>query len=254
MLLENGNIKYNKIERDKDSYKIVEQTLAKINRYLPILNKGYVEIEDILGHDFIPVQTQRISYNLDLKNNFERDYGLLKKLLKLKHLVPFEHVVLRFKLKIPIFVQRQLVKYRISSWSELSSRYTLSQKSDYYIPTRNRLELLEKEENESVDLIKKFNNFYQHIDSIYSRLVEEEKLPYELQRIIQPVQKYTTVYWTLNLRELFHMLEQRLDQHQQYETREVQKQIYFLSNKVLPLNMELFKISHSTFFDKEMHL
>jgi len=49
-------------------------------------------------------------------------------------MTPFEHVYLTFYLKVPIFVLRHLVKYRLTTINELSGRYTDKGKKDYYIP------------------------------------------------------------------------------------------------------------------------
>lgn len=53
------------------------------------------------------------------------------------HLVPLEHNILTFHLEVPIFVSRQIVKYRHSSISEESGRYR-EMEGVFYVPGSER--------------------------------------------------------------------------------------------------------------------
>lgn len=176
---------------------------------------------DHMGNDFTPIKQARLSYNRDLTTP-EEDCKLLEHLLKLKHMVPFEHISLTFEINVPVFVQRQLVKYRMSSWSEVSRRYTKYETDDgFFIPDVSNL----KNGNEIESTI---SDIYDKIISAYNKLIELG-VKKEDQRIVLPVSYFTKILWTMNMREFIHILDQRLDNHQQHETRE---QVQMMLNEV----------------------
>ncbi len=168
---------------------------------------------DCMGNDFTPVKQARISYNKELGEQ-SKDLELLEKLLKLKHMVPFEHITLTFDVTMPVFVQRQLVKYRLSSWSEVSRRYTRYNKDDsFFIP-----DFTNYQNGKEIETI--MSDIYDKIILAYDKLIELG-LKKEDQRMVLPVSYFTQVIWTMNMREFIHIMDQRLDNHQQWETREI---------------------------------
>lgn len=166
-----------------------------------------------MGNDFTPVKQARISYNKELGEQ-SKDLELLEKLLKLKHMVPFEHITLTFDVTMPVFVQRQLVKYRLSSWSEVSRRYTRYNKDDsFFIP-----DFTNYQNGKEIETI--MSDIYDKIILAYDKLIELG-LKKEDQRMVLPVSYFTQVIWTMNMREFIHIMDQRLDNHQQWETRKI---------------------------------
>ena len=168
---------------------------------------------DCMGNDFTPIKQARISYNKDLEEQ-SKDLELLERLLNLKHMVPFEHITLTFDVTMPVFVQRQLVKYRLSSWSEVSRRYTRYDKDDsFFMP-----DFTNYQNGKEIEII--MSEIYDKIISAYDKLIELG-LKKEDQRMVLPVSYFTQVIWTMNMREFIHIMDQRLDNHQQWETREI---------------------------------
>lgn len=226
------------VDEDTNEYELLPLMLGTLKR--DYLDKGFVEIISNSGYDFTPVERQRISYNHDKNKTYKQDFSLLNRLQRDKHLSPFEHIYFTFKLKIPIFVQRHIVRYRISSINEISGRYTDGNKDEFYIPDNFRFDLskkITKEQRE--EQFKILFETYKTIEDNYKKLLELG-LPKELQRIIQPVGQYTTFYWTLNMREFFNVCNQRLTSHTQYETMILVKKIYEILQEIYPLVIESY--------------
>lgn len=204
------------------------------------LDKGFVELIQNSGYDFTPVERQRISYNNDKNKTFNKDLKLLNTLQKNGHMTPFEHIYFTFKVKVPIFVQRHIVKYRVSTINEISGRYTNDNKKEFYIPGEFRLELNKKlNKEQQLEQINIITETYTTIENNYNRLMELG-VTKELQRVIQPVGQYTTFYWTLNMREFFHVCSQRLTKHAQMETSLLVQTMYKILYQIYPLNLNQF--------------
>jgi thymidylate synthase (FAD) len=211
------------------------------------LNDGIslVILEDTWGSEGRICDTARLSASDRRVEGQEldvRDKSLLKNLLFGSHGTPFETLYFRWRLRMPIFVARQLVKHRMSSWNEMSRRYR-GKPSPFFIPKEDFLMVEGFPILDKKDLIQYETalNSVQHIreellKSSYGRIEkarEEGTIPpdtkdgrdpwraraRELVRGIQPVSEYTEVIWTLNFRSLMNILFLRTDQHTQQETR-----------------------------------
>ena len=70
-----------------------------------------VELLDYMGNDESVAQTARVSYLKEASNyTEEQNTKLIKYLAKHNHWSPFSHCILRFRLTVPIYVERQLIK------------------------------------------------------------------------------------------------------------------------------------------------
>lgn len=79
--------------------------------YFPVLDHGFVALVDYMGDDAAIVQAARCSYGAGTKQLSE-DRDLIRYLMRHKHTTPFEMVELKFHVKLPIFVARQLIRHR----------------------------------------------------------------------------------------------------------------------------------------------
>ncbi len=208
--------------------------------------ESLVILEDTWGNEGRICDTARLSASdrrVEGQELDERDKNLLKQLLFGSHGTPFETLYFRWGLRMPIFVARQFVKHRMSSWNEMSRRYR-GKPTPYYTPTKDLLEVDGFPIFSKQDLIQYETalNSIQHIrenllESAYGRIEKARKegtLPpdtkdgrdpwraraRELVRGIQPVSEYTEVIWTLNFRSLMNILFLRTDVHAQHETRQ----------------------------------
>jgi thymidylate synthase (FAD) len=209
-------------------------------------NFGFIELEDTWGDETTIINTARISSTnkrLESLAEFsERDRNLLYHLLKHNHGTPFETVYFRYRFIAPIFVMRQWVKHRVSSWNEFSMRYR-KPISVAYIPdhdacTVDGFEVLDGTQlKEYADMMQ---NLFEWYEAQYQKACERidkarkdgqipEKSggrdPYrgrarELLRNITPVAAYSDVYWTVNFRSLMNFFNLRRKPDAQYEIRQ----------------------------------
>jgi thymidylate synthase (FAD) len=189
---------------------------------IDVLDKGFVELVDRMGDDYSAVQAARVSYGKGLTSK-DRDDRLIRYLMEHGHHSPFEHIVFKFHLKLPIFVMRQLVRHRIASINERSGRYT-EFSDEWYLPDSIRTPDGENKQG-SVECADKaitqkaiaiIGEAYKNAFVAYSRLIEMG-VAKEMARIVLPTSMYTEAYWTINGRSIMNFLNQRADSHAQPE-------------------------------------
>jgi thymidylate synthase (FAD) len=94
-------------------------------------------IEDAIGfdaHDIDPAQCARMSFEqMDTNRTYEQDMKLNEYLLVNEHTSPFEMISVWVEVKVPIFIDRQMVRHRTWSRNESSGRYIVLP-ADWYIP------------------------------------------------------------------------------------------------------------------------
>lgn len=83
----------------------------QIGKVYPVQNGGFVVLVDVMGNDSSIVQAARVSYGAGTKS-VRDDHGLINYLMKMKHSSPFEQCDMKFLMRLPIFVARQLVRHR----------------------------------------------------------------------------------------------------------------------------------------------
>ena len=84
---------------------------------------GFVRLLEVMGDDEEVVNAARISYGKGTKK-FSETRNLIRYLMRHKHTSPFEMCEVKFHLKLPIFVMRQLVRHRTANINEYSGRYS----------------------------------------------------------------------------------------------------------------------------------
>lgn len=190
-----------------------------------VLDHGIVSLIDTMGTDLSIVNAAKASLDRVSHTYGSAEAAILRKLLKEEHGVPVEHTALTFKLRLPIFVARQFVKHRMSSWSEHSARYS-EMDMLFYTPTTPRKQvgkamsytyedLDEGSADKFVEALAVANN---HAFNAYRRALSLD-VAKEHARLVLPMNLYTTVVWTMNLRGLFNFLHLRNDPHAQSEAQ-----------------------------------
>lgn len=197
---------------------------------------GYVRYDEHLGSD------QKIAEIAGISREKVPEPELCRKLFEWtpKHESPFEQAVVRFKIKMPIFVLRQMVRHRTHSMMEKSMRYCNSSDVDFFVPESFRDEK-GKEFPKSTELS------YMYEEALTSSLTAYEDLvnfgvAKEQARMVLPVASYTEFYWLQNLRNIFHLLYLRTDKHAQKEIRDY-------ANAIAEIIKELYPISYQAWED-----
>jgi thymidylate synthase (FAD) len=222
---------------------------AVLDREFPVLDKGFVRLVDYLGGDERVVQSARVSYGQGTKS-YREDGALIDYLLRNRHSSPFEQVVLTFHVKLPIFVARQWIRHRTARLNEISGRYSVM-KDDFYVPDAGDVALQSEdnrqgrasealEEGEALAVCRSLRQGQKDAYEAYSALIGKG-IARELARINLPLSLYTEWYWQIDLHNLFHFLELRLDAHAQKEIRLYGEVLFELARLVAPRCCESFE-------------
>ena len=209
-----------------------------------VLDKGFVKLIDHMGNDASIVQAAKISYG-DEANVPEANEKLIRHLLKNGHTSPFEQVIFKFYLKLPLFVARQLVRHRTASINEVSGRYSVL-KSEAYLPETSRIKIQGLKDKKELNYLTTQENVYELFKKEQLKELENYNIylklgvTKELGRINLPLSVYTKMYWTMDLHNLLHFLELRLNIHAQYEIRVYAEAIKEIINEIVPLTIRAF--------------
>ncbi len=139
----------------------------------------------------------------------EKDLELLRKIISYKHLSVLEFSNILYQIECPIYIARQLMRYRCSSFLERSLRVCGPMEGD-----AARLD---------------------YEDAIKRGEKREDA------RALLPLSTRTRFLWLLNLRELLHIAEERLTPAAQSMTREIVHTMVDLAGHSFPHVIEYWK-------------
>lgn len=178
-----------------------------------------------------------------------RDTKLVHYLAKHKHTSCFEHQGATLRLKVPIFIARQIQRHRTFSYNEISRRYVDTPPEFFWPETwRKRADNVKQgSDSEAVEnytslwqfdsIEEDMNSFIEETTQFYNHLLESDVAP-ELARMILPQNMYTEFYMTGNLRNWSHFLKLRLDGHAQKEVQDVANQVVGILEPLFPVSVE----------------
>ena len=219
---------------------------------------GFVKLLDVMGDDEEVENSARISYGEGTRK-VNQTRNLIRYLMRHKHTSPFEMCEVKFHLKLPIFIMRQLVRHRTANLNEYSGRYSVMS-NEFYLPegdylakqsttnSQGRGEVLEQQ-----GLLQfEFNRIYDGASMAYQVLLEHD-LSREVARALLPVANYTECIWKIDLHNFFHFVKLRSDSHAQREIRDYADAMYELVKPNFPLCCEAFEdyIQGATTFSKQ---
>lgn len=177
-----------------------------------------VELLDCFGTDSKVAQVARVSTRNE-EATPERDARLVGTLVNEGHMVPLEHAAMTFRIECPIFVSRQIVKHRMSSISELSARYS-EMPPEFYVPGEHR-KLGQTGSRMAYDMVELGPQRTAATRYIIEEASKRAWRSYEdvlrvgaareVARMVLPVNVYTEIRMTMNLRSLLNFLSLRVD-------------------------------------------
>lgn len=209
-----------------------------MNKEIKVLDHGVVVLKEIMGTDQTIVDSARVSYQKGTKK-VSTDRDLLRYLVRHKHHSPLEMCEMRFYIKAPIFVFRQIVRHRTASMNEISGRYS-ELSDDLYTPKEFRLQSLSNKQGSGCETLKFNIESYSKAWSEYQALLNKG-VAREQARIVIPLATYSEIYWKCDLRNIFNFLLLRLKDNAQQETREYAKAIGSKVKKYFPIAYEAFE-------------
>src|ERR687898_175774 len=196
-------------------------------RTIPLLDHGFVRLDDAMATDLSVVNAARVSFARRKEEMDESDEGLIRFLMRDRHGTPFEHNSFRFHVCAPIFVAREWMRHRIGSFNEFSMRYAKAT-DDFYVPEPDYVRTqVGKPGAYSFDPVSpdvaettrdELRAVYEAAFTAYERLVELG-VARELARCVMPVGAYTEFYWTVNARALMNFVSLRAAETAQREIR-----------------------------------
>lgn len=217
-----------------------------------VLDKGFIDCQDIFGDELTVVNCARVSYGKQKTILDENDIRLIRYLIKNKHFSPFRHLMFRLHIKAPEFVMRQWYKHIVGAewtsesrgnfhaWNEISGRYVPLH--EYYVPDVWRKQSSDSKQGSDGQLSDpsiaiEYQKFIEHVDQIYSSFLEKG-MAKEQARLVLPFSIYTESIWTCSFQGIMNFLELRLDSHSQWEIQQYAKAMLTILETKIP---NLFK-------------
>ena len=207
---------------------------------------GFVKLLDVMGSDEEVENAARISYGKGTRK-VSQTRNLIRYLIRHKHTSPLEMCEVKFHIKLPIFIMRQLVRHRTANLNEYSGRYSIMS-DEYYLPEADYLQKQSTTNNQGREeaipqkglLQFEFNRMYDGAQIAYENLLNFE-LTKELARAVLPVANYTECIWKIDLHNFFHFVKLRADKHAQREIQDYANAMYELVKPKFPLCCEAFE-------------
>lgn len=189
-----------------------------------------VELLEYFGNDLMVINSARVSYGKSKEVFDANDEKLIKYLVEHKHIAPFRHPQIQFRITCPIYVERQLFKHQVGiSVNSISGRYV--DFSDSYTTIKEWRKQSKSSKQGSEGLVDNQeacqdieDRIIQTCSKAYCDLIELG-VSKEQARTILPLNLNTTFIWTGSLLALFHLFNLRLKSDTQQETREVAMQM-----------------------------
>ena len=234
--------------------------------YFPCLDHGFVALKDYMGGDAEIEEAARVSYQAGTRKVSDMR-GLVRYLLRHKHTTPFEMVELKFHVKLPIFVARQLIRHRTANVNEYSMRYSLPA-MQFYVPHLGNMGTQSKKNRQgraepvpAIDgqtIQRQWVRLQSEAKELYELCIAEDiDLARELARMHLPLSIYTEWYWKIDLHNCLHFLKLRCDPHAQWEIQQVSNIKAAICKLVAPLAFEAwidYSFQSRTFSRMEMQL
>lgn len=197
--------------------------------------------------DIDPAQAARMSFEqFDTDRTYEADMKLARYLLANKHTSPFEMIQVWLEVKVPIFVDRQLVRHRTWRRNESSGRY-ITLPPEWYIPKIVGGKAPNAKQGQSDNLDAMTQQHFkddlqlacQHGYERYLFYIEQGVAP-EHARMLLHVNHYVHWLGNVDLGNMFQFLALRAHSHAQIEAQVYAYAIIDLLRPHLPGLMGLF--------------
>ncbi|MCB4791181.1 MAG: FAD-dependent thymidylate synthase [Elusimicrobia bacterium] len=221
---------------DKESEKLTRITVPELDQVLgkpfKVLDDGFVRVVDYMGTDASIVQSARVSYGAGTKT-MNDDETLIRYLIRHKHTSPFEMCEIKFHLRVPMDCWRQWIRHRTANVNEYSTRYSIA--IDSTSKTKEdqwRMQALRNRQGSAGfidikngrELSKREAELHELLQNEYKRRIELG-VAREQARKDLPLSTYTEAYWKIDLNNLLHFLELRMENKAQLEIRQYSETI-----------------------------
>jgi len=128
---------------------------------------------EIVGYDEDYDADGRTVFSYPIRKLSAKDEKLIHYLAKHKHTSCFEHMGATLKLKVPIFIARQIQRHRTFSYNEVSRRY-VDNPPEFFWPDKWRKRADNVKQGSSDEVITELNPWPSHDDPFASRPIPME--------------------------------------------------------------------------------
>lgn len=173
----------------------------------------------------------RVCYKSENMISDGTDEKFIKKILERGHESVIEHVSLTFRIICDRGVTHELVRHRIASYSQESTRYCNYSKDKF----GNELTFIRPcfWDDDCVQY-KLWEQAMRQVEESYFALIKEGALPQEARSVL-PNSLKTEILVTMNLREWRHFLKLRTSKAAHPQMRQVAVMIYDILSEKLPI-------------------
>lgn len=168
----------------------------------------------------------RVCYQSEPKGDPEK---FIRMIIKRGHESVLEHGSLTFKVRTNRAIANEIVRHRLASYSQESTRYVKYDDIEF-IPWVDPRGL-------KINHLYELEVLYNNMEFIYKKLIEDNFKP-EDARDILPNATATTLVMTMNFRELRHFLKLRLDKAAHPQIRELAGMILEILKEKYPVFVE----------------
>ena len=242
--------------------KEVEKKMKKIDLYEDSI--GSVDYISHMGTDLTIVNSARVSFGKEKVEVDEKDKKLIEYLVRHKHTSTFEHNVVTFRFKVPLFVRSQHHRHRTWSYNEISRRYT-DINIEFYEPDSFRTQhksnrqastnlLVNPDLNKPIASIiptspysasNAVKDHNQRSLRLYNQLINNGVCR-EQARGVLPQNLYTEYYGTTNLSNLLKFIELRTHEGAQWEIQKVAEACLDIAKSLWPISIESYQKSRGS--------
>ncbi len=192
-----------------------------------VLDEGFVRVVDYMGDDSAIVQAARVSYGKGTKRVNE-DRALIRYLIRHDHTTPFEMCEIKLHVRVPMDIWRQWIRHRTANVNEYSTRY--SEAIDAAQRTAAGAWRTQSSANRQGSAGVLAEEVGARLTAEEAELQDRARAVYEGRlaagvareqaRKDLPLATFTEAYWKIDLHNLLHFLELRMEAHAQLEIRE----------------------------------
>lgn len=220
---------------------------------------GAVEYVAHMGSDLTIVNSARVSFGKSKTELDEKDEKLIKYLVEHRHTSTFEHNVVTFRFKVPLFIRSQHHRHRTWSYNEISRRYTDYDLS-FYEPESFRTQHTSNRQASNIDSIDPVvypdlsdpefgmtasicvKRHHQSSLALFNKLTNAGVCR-EQARGVLPQNLYTEYYGTTNLSNLLKFVDLRTHEGAQWEIQQVANACLEIAHSLWPVAVGTYRDS-----------
>ena len=219
-----------------------------VGKRVKVLDKGWIELQDMMGDDLAIVNAARVSFLGESKGS-QQDKKLLFYLLKHRHTTPFEQVEFKFRVRAPVLVWWQWARHRMWHYNAQSGRYTPFQEDDFHVPLSWRKQSADNKQGsegdidpaDAADLTAKLLAHYDKGFQLYQQALSAGVAKEQARLFLPGFSLYYTWVVKTDAHNLMHFLSLRMAPDAQAEIRAYAQAIYdHFFKPALPWTAEAF--------------